>query len=339
MPGQTGYDAKMMTLNGKIGAAILCLGGIWAAGARGEDLTTLAGQTYSNVVVQEFDRKGIYVRYDGGSTQVFYREIMPELRGYYKSRAAYPLSMETLTGEKEEPAGTNDLETVTGQIYRNVVLKQVNENSLLIAHDGGMATVHFSAIPPDRLEKYRTGTPVVPDPPPGANDLVTTSGQIFRNVEVVRSEPDGLTIRHAGGVSKLWFISLSEELQQKYGFDPVAARNYQRGIAASNRVAQEGAAVEQSTVPATIAVRNIETEALTNNEFWIRFVVQNLADQDQSINVVPCEQSLTPIMTGKTISIPAGSAGTQQQIVVPEIQPRYLKVTCGAYFTNCFLKW
>ena len=321
----------------RTGVALLC----WAAvAAQGEDMKTLAGLTYSNVVVQRFDRQGYFIRYDGGVTQVFYREIMPELRGHYRSRALYPLAAETMAGEKEAPAGPNDLETLGGQIYRNVVLKQVNEDSIRIAHDAGLSTVHFSAIPPALHEKYRTGTPVEADPPPGADDLVTTYGQVFRNVEILQAEPDGLTFRHDGGVTKLGFPSLSEELKQKHGYDPIVAWKYQRDMAASNKAAQASIPVALvSTSPATILVRGIETDALEDNTFWVRFAVQNLTDQAQSVRIVPCEQGLAPIMGGKTIDLPARAPGSQQQLVVPEIRPVYLKVSSGTYFTNCLLAW
>lgn len=328
----------MKTVDLKIGVAILCLGSFWPAAARGEDLTTLTGQTYSNIVVQRFDRQGIYIDHDGGSTQVFFKEIMPELCGHYRSRSRLPLSVETLAREKEAPAGPNDLQTLAGQIYRNVVVKKVEEETLRIAHDSGMDTVYFSSIHPALREKYRTEMPVVPDPPPGANDLVATYGQIFRNIEVLRVEPDGLTFRHDGGVTKLWFPALPEELRQKHGYDPVAAWKYQREATAASKVVQ-AAPPAVSDVAALIVVHGIEMEKLPNKEFWVRFAVRNLTDQSQKIRVVPCEQNMTAIMGGKVIDIPARTEGTMQQLVVPEIQPRYLKVTCGAYFTNCVLNW
>ena len=55
----------MTTRDMKIGCAILCLGLGGLAAARGEDLTTLTGQTYSNVVVQQFDRQGLFIEHDG----------------------------------------------------------------------------------------------------------------------------------------------------------------------------------------------------------------------------------------------------------------------------------
>ncbi len=330
----------MTTRDMKIGCAILCLGLGGLAAARGEDLTTLTGQTYSNVVVQQFDRQGLFIEHDGGLAQVPFKEILPELRGHYKARSRMPISVETKAREQEEPAGPNDLETLSGQIYRNVVVKQVEEESIRIAHDTGMATVYFSAIPRALHEKYRTGMPVVPDPPPGANDLVATYGQIFRNIEIRRVEPDGLTFHHDGGVTKLWFPALPEELRQKHGYEPAAAWKYQRETAAASKPAPpEAPAAELPAVDATILVFGIQTETLPDNKFWVRFSIRNLTDQPQTVQIVPCEKNMAAIIRGKTVDVPASAEGLSQQVVVPEIAPRYLKVTCGAYQTNCTLNW
>jgi hypothetical protein len=291
--------------------------------------------------VQRFDRQGIFIHHDGGGTQVFFKAILPELRGYYKARALYPLPVETLSGENEAPAGPNDLVTRSGQIYRNVVVKQVNKDSIRIAHDTGMDTVYFSSMSQAMQAKYRTEVPVIPDPAPDANDLVTTYGTVFRNIEILRSEPDGLTFHHDGGVTKLWFPSLSDELRQKYGYDPVAAWKYQRETAAAKQpqLQQNESAPEVSTSPATVSIHGIETQKLEDNTFWVRFSVKNLTDQPQTIKIVPCAQNMAAISSGKAVDIPARVEAALQQIVVPEIPPRYLKITSGTYFTNCLLNW
>ena len=46
---------SMKSVDMKTGVAILCVGLGWSTTSRGEDLTTLAGQTYSNIVVQQSD--------------------------------------------------------------------------------------------------------------------------------------------------------------------------------------------------------------------------------------------------------------------------------------------
>ena len=74
--------------------------------------------------------------------------------------------------------------------------------------------------------------------PPGSNDLVTADGRIFRNVQVWKNEPDGVTIHHDEGLTKLEFPLLPEAWQKKYGYDPEAAAAYQRAVAEAIREAE-----------------------------------------------------------------------------------------------------
>lgn len=321
----------------RIRYAILCAGLGLSLTVRAEDMTTLAGQTYSNIVVQRYDGQGYFIRHDGGTNVVPYAEISHELRGHYKALSLLPIPATRLSGGKEEPAGPNDLQTLSGQIYRNVVLKQIDEDSILIAHDTGMARVGFTAIPPALHEKYRTGTPVVPDPAPDANDLVAAYGQVFRNVEILREEPDGLTFRHDGGVTKLGFPALPEELRQKHGYDPIAGWRYRREVAAKKAMDQMLAAPE-SQGPATFSIFEILPEALPDNQFRISFAVRNLSDQALSIVATPQDGKGIALMT-RTIEIPARAEGKRLQFEVPSIRPQILSISSGTYRTNCLLSW
>lgn len=316
---------------------IICLCGWGAVAAWADDLKTLSGQTYNNVVVQQYDRQGFDILHDGGRATIPFADVSPELRGHYKALSQIPIPLGKVAGEKEEPLGPGDLATLSGQIYRNVVLKKVDADRILIAHDTGMDQVYFSAIPLALQEKYRTGTPVVPDPAPGAADIVTTYGQIFRNVEILRTEPDGLTFRHDGGVTKLGFPALGEELQKKHGYEPIAAWKYQREMAAKRLSTQSDAQTDLATAPATFAVSRIEVDQMEDSKYWIRFSLQNVTDQPLTVQVYGCTDKKVPITDGKSIALPALATLDLQQLVVPEIRPSFLKVAGGNYWTNCAL--
>lgn len=326
----------------KIGWVILCagLGGLVAVQA--EDMKTLAGQIYSNVVVKSYDREGYSIRHAGGTNLVPYGEITAELRGHYKALSLAPVPASRLAGEREAPAGPNDLETLAGEIYRNVVLKKVGEDSILIAHDTGMATVSFMAIPPALKEKYRTGTPAVPDPEPAANDLVTAYGQIFRNVEILREEPDGLTFRHDGGVTKVGFPALKEEVRQKYNYNPAAGWKYRRDLVAQKALAEQAAAAAaaepQSVGPALIEVKDLALEAMPDDSYRISFTLKNVTAQAQSVATTLRDANRLALIS-RMIDVPANSGTKLLQIDVPGIQPRGLLITCGTYRTNVVLNW
>ena len=320
----------------RIGWVILCAGLGSSMAAQAEDMKTLTGQIYSNVVVRSYDREGYLIRHDGGTNLVPYSEISAELRGHYKALSLAPIPASRLAGEKEAPAGPDDLETLAGQIYRNVAVKKVGEDAILIAHDTGMATVSFAAIPRDQHEKYRTAQ-AVPDPEPGANDLVTAYGQIFRNVEITLEEPDGLTFRHAGGTSKVGFLALPEEVRQKYNYDPVAGWKYARDRAAQKAL-KELTAEPESQGPTLVEVANLQAEAMPDSVYRVSFSVKNLTAQARSVTATVRDAKRTALIS-RPIEIAANSGSKLLQIEVPTIQPKDLLVVCGAYRTNCVLNW
>src|SRR5262245_61620164 len=49
-----------------------------------------------------------------------------------------------------------------------------------------------------------------------ADDYKTLSGKEYKNATVSRVEPDGIVIKFSGGIVKIPFADLSQDLQQKY---------------------------------------------------------------------------------------------------------------------------
>ena len=69
--------------------------------------------------------------------------------------------------------------------------------------------------------------------PPGSNDLALADGRIYRNVQVWKVEPDGVTLRHDAGLDKVDFPQLPEAWRRTYGYDPEAAAAYRQAVAAA----------------------------------------------------------------------------------------------------------
>ena len=59
-----------------------------------------------------------------------------------------------------------------------------------------------------------------------ADDFKTLSGKEYKNATVTRVEPDGIVIKFHGGIVKIPFTNLSEDLRHKYNYDPSAARQF-----------------------------------------------------------------------------------------------------------------
>ena len=324
------------------------LAGPLASGA--EEMLTLTGETYTNVVVLRYDNKGYFIRHDGGDVKIPYKAVLPELREYYKKLASYLSPEQKGLDEQEEPPGPDDLATRTGRIYRDVVVKKVDAYAVYFSHDGGVGKAYFSEIPDKAMrEKYRTATPVAPDLPPGTNDLVTNDGYVFRQVEILRVEPDGLTFRHDGGVTKLHFATLPEAVRTQYGYDPKAAAKYQRELADEKKRQKEEEAVRRALnkfepqddpgVAEPIFISEIKTHALPNGEYRVSFAVKNVTDQLLIIRAIPFDAKAKALMGGKRFKVRPRAEGVPLEVVVPLVPPHELRIYCGEFQTNRLLRW
>ena len=324
------------------------LAGPLASGA--EEMLTLTGETYTNVVVLRYDNKGYFIRHDGGDVKIPYKAVLPELREYYKKLASYLTPEQKGLDEQEDPPGPGDLATRSGRIYRDVVVKKVDAYAVYFSHDGGVGKAYFSDIPDKAVrEKYRTATPVAPDLPPGTNDLVTNDGYVFRRVEILRVEPDGLNFRHAGGVTKLHFATLPEAVRKQYGYDPKAAAKYQRELAEEKKRQKEEVAVrralnkfepqEDPGVAEPIRVLDVKTRRLPNGEYQVDFSIENATDQLLVIRAIPYDAKDKALRGGKRFKLQPRSDGQHLSVAVPLVEPAELRLFCGEFQTNRFLRW
>ena len=111
----------------------------------------------------------------------------------------------------------------------------------------------------DYLEgKFQIPEQPLPAAPPGSNDLVAADGRIFRNAQVWKSEPDGLTFHHDEGLTKLEFPLLPEAWRQKYGYDPEAAAAYRQAVAEAIRAAERTQQMLREQIAADRAEPNAE---------------------------------------------------------------------------------
>jgi hypothetical protein len=56
------------------------------------------------------------------------------------------------------------------------------------------------------------------------DDFKTIDGKQYKNVTVSRVEPDGILLTTKSGISKVYFTELPKEIQQRFHYDPAAAR-------------------------------------------------------------------------------------------------------------------
>jgi thiol-disulfide isomerase/thioredoxin len=78
-----------------------------------------------------------------------------------------------------------------------------------------------------------------------AEDFKTVAGKEYKNVTVSRVEPDGIVLRTKSGISKLYFVELPSEVQQRFHYNATAAAGYSTAqTAAQLKVASRGQPVE-----------------------------------------------------------------------------------------------
>ena len=56
-----------------------------------------------------------------------------------------------------------------------------------------------------------------------ADDFKTITGKEYKNATVSRVEPDGIVVKSKSGISKVYFVELPKEVQERFGYDPIKA--------------------------------------------------------------------------------------------------------------------
>ena len=65
-----------------------------------------------------------------------------------------------------------------------------------------------------------------------ADDIKTNNGKEYKNATVTRVEPDGIMVKFSGGLVKIPFKDLSDELKQKYHYNSEEAQKFAADTAA-----------------------------------------------------------------------------------------------------------
>jgi len=56
-----------------------------------------------------------------------------------------------------------------------------------------------------------------------ADDFKTNDGKEYKDATVTRVEPDGIVVKAKSGISKLYFVELPKEVQQRFNYAPQQA--------------------------------------------------------------------------------------------------------------------
>jgi len=75
-----------------------------------------------------------------------------------------------------------------------------------------------------------------------ADDFKTVNGKEYKNATVSRVEPDGILLRTKSGITKVYFVELPKEVQERFHYDSAKAAQFsaaeQAATSRSNTVAE-----------------------------------------------------------------------------------------------------
>ena len=76
-------------------------------------------------------------------------------------------------------------------------------------------------------------------------DITTRDGKTYKHVKVMGIYPDGLSIMHSTGVSKVPFDNLPDAIQKEYGYDPAKVAADRKAVEEANKAEAARAAAAQ----------------------------------------------------------------------------------------------
>ncbi len=120
----------------------------------------------------------------------------------------------------------------------------------------------------------------------GVPEITTLTGKTYRDCEIVRVHPDGVSFTHATGAAKVLFEDLPAEWRARLGYDPVKAEAWKREQEEKRKLAEEARRKREAELSQALALaQQIELARLRGMEEQAR--AQVLAAQAAPRSVVP----------------------------------------------------
>ncbi len=181
--------------------------------------------------------------------------------------------------------------TIHGREYRNVALVRTVGRTIECMTPSGLQRVPIMHLPEEMRARY--ADVLAKHQPPKIGDSISfqcVNGGDFKNVTLVRVEPDGLSVATDAGIHKVRLDLMNEDFRQLFDFDEEAAAEYSRA---------------QKMAVADAALRGARSQAATRETETRVAAEKELADRAQA-------ESRAAAAATDAGPAPLGSTGTQR---------------------------
>jgi hypothetical protein len=99
-----------------------------------------------------------------------------------------------------------------------------------------------------------------------ADDFKTTNGKEYKNATVTRVEPDGIVVKSKSGISKVYFVELPKDVQERFHYNAQQAAQFTSQTVEQNGLARQQKVEEDEKRAEEVAKRKAEQEALRQQQ-------------------------------------------------------------------------
>jgi hypothetical protein len=138
----------------------------------------------------------------------------------------------------ENPPLPASFTTTQGKVIKNASIRERTEDSIKVMHDGGIATLPNSHLPPEILTVLGISSVEPSEPTISLPHPFTVGPTSYLKAELTGVDPDGIRIKHDLGAAKVPFELLPPIIIDQVGpFDPKRAEEYRKAEQERNRAA------------------------------------------------------------------------------------------------------
>jgi len=101
-----------------------------------------------------------------------------------------------------------------------------------------------------------------------AEDFKTVNGKEYKDATVTRLDPDGIVVKTTSGITKVYFVELPKEVQERFHYDSAKAASYsaeQAATYAAYQKQQQEALRQQQDADAKTKAISEQQQAATNH--------------------------------------------------------------------------